>query len=319
MNHPKNIGLLVFEGAQSLNVCGLAAVFAAANDVVGKTAYSVHILSAHGGPITSMSAITLMTGPVSGMDPASFDTLLLSGGGNQPVQDAVGIEEVRQWILQAASHCRRLASISFPCTLALARLGLLDDVRATTHWAAAAILAQQCPQTKVESEALYVEDGRIWTGAGGASAIDLGLEMVSRDMGEHVANQIAKRLVLTGRRPGHIAQVSTAIAVQEKLDQDFSGLILWMQAHLSEPLELAALASKAAMSPRNFQRRFRACTGESPVRFLESIRLEHGRTLLPSGMPIKRIATQCGYANAQQFAKAYLRRFGATPVQSLTL
>jgi transcriptional regulator GlxA family with amidase domain len=318
MLHTKNIGLLVFEGAQSLNVCGLAAVFAAANDVVAKTAYSVHILSAHGGPLTTMSAITLMTDPMSSVAPRTFDTLMLSGGGDQSVRDAIDIDEVRQWLFQAASRCRRLASTSFPCTLALAQLGLLDDVRATTHWSAASILAQRCPQTKVEPALLYVEDGRIWTGAGVTSAIDMSLEMVSRDLGEHVANQIAKRFVLTGRRPGHIAQVSAAVAVQEKLDHDFSGLVVWMQAHLAEPLELAALAAKAAMSPRNFQRRFRASTGESPVRFLESLRLEHGRSLLSSGMPLKRIATQCGYASAQQFGKAYMRRFGANPLQSLT-
>jgi transcriptional regulator GlxA family with amidase domain len=122
--------------------------------------------------------------------------------------------------------------------------------------------------------------------------------------------------VLTWRRPGDIAQVSTAITVQEKLRHDFRGLVDWMHAHLAEPLDVMALASQAGMSLRHFQRRFKACTGDAPARFLERIRLEHGRTLLSSAMPVKSIAAQCGYANAQQFAKAYCRRFGVTVRES---
>jgi transcriptional regulator GlxA family with amidase domain len=316
MNEAKSIGLLIFEGAQSLNLCGSAAVFAAANDVAGKAVYSVHVLSVRGGPVTTMSAMTVMTDPAFSVAADGFDTILLSGGGDKQVQDAIGMNAFRAWLLAAASHSRRLASTSFPCTLALARLGLLDNVRTTTHWSAASALVQCCPQTRVDPEVLYVEDGRIWTAAGVTSAIDMSLEMVSRDLGEHVANQIAKRFVLNGRRPGNIPQVGALVAAQEKLDQDFSGLLGWMQAHLADPLDVGTLASRAAMSLRNFQRKFRACTGESPARFLESIRLEHGRALLSSGLPAKSIAAQCGYANAQQFTKAYLRRFGTTPAES---
>lgn len=228
----------------------------------------------------------------------------------------MNVNGVRQWILHAASHCRRLASTSFPCTLALGQLGLLDNVSVTTHWSAVSLLAERCPKTKVDPEVLYVEDQGIWTAAGITSAIDMSLEMVARDLGEHVANQVAKRFVLTGRRPGEVAQVSAAIAVQEKLDHDFHGLIGWMHAHIAEPLDVTALASKAGMSLRNFQRRFKACTGQSPAWFLEGIRLEHGRTLLASEMSIKSIAAQCGYSNAQQFAKAYARRFSTTLIKS---
>lgn len=313
MKKPKNIGLLIFDGAQSLTVCGSAAVFAAANDIAQTQVYSVHILSPQGGPITTMSAITVMTDKVSSVDANDFDTVLISGGGAQQVQDAFNNDVIRRWVLQAALRCRRLGSTSFPGTLGLAHLGLLDGARVTTHWSATSILTQRCPHTTIDPEVLYVEDGRIWTAAGVTSAIDMSIEMVARDLGEHVANQITKRLVLAGRRPGDVAQVSTVTATLEKLDRDFSGLISWMHAHLSEPLDITALASKAAMSPRNFQRKFRACIGESPARFLETIRLEHARTLLSSGISSKNIAFQCGYSNAQQFAKAYLRRFGTTP------
>jgi transcriptional regulator GlxA family with amidase domain len=314
-HHPKNIAILIFAGGQSMNTCGAAAVFAAANDVLETTAYSVHILSPHGGAVATMSPITILSDPVASMAPETFDTVLLSGGGSDEVRDAFELDDVRQWVMQAASRSRRIASTSFPCTLALGRLGLLDGRRITTHWAVAPMLAQCCPQASVHPGVLYVEDGGIWTGAGATSAIDMSIDMVSRDLGSYVANQIAKRLVLTGQRPGDSAQVSTALAVQEKLDPDFSALIMWMRAHLPEPLDVATLAAQAAMSVRHFQRSFRARTGHSPARFLERLRLEHGHALLATGLPLKRIATQCGYASAQQFAKAFARRFGMQPSQ----
>jgi transcriptional regulator GlxA family with amidase domain len=315
MKNPKNIAVLIFAGGQSLNTCGAAAVFAAANDVLKQTVYSVHILSPCGGAVGTMSPIKILSDPVSSIAPGTFDTVVLSSGGTDQVREAFELDDVRQWVTQAASQCRRIASTSFPCTLALARLGLLDGRRITTHWAVAPTLAQRCPEASVNPDVLYVEDGAIWTGAGVTSAIDMSLAMVSRDLGSYVGNQIAKRFVLTGQRRGDSAQVSAALAVQEKLDHDFSGLITWMRAHLPEPLDVATLASQAAMSVRHFQREFRARTGDSPARFLERLRLEHGHALLSAGLPLKSIATQCGYSNAQQFAKAFARRFGTTPSQ----
>jgi transcriptional regulator GlxA family with amidase domain len=317
MQSPRTIALLVFEGAQILNVTGSAAVFAAANNVVGHPVYGIHILSPMGGPIRSMSAITISTEPFSTIDPDSVDTLLFTGSGDYAAADAFEHDAMREWALRATSASRRFGSCSAPATEALGRLGLLDGVRVTAHWSACASLARQLPGVNVVTDAIYVEDGRVWTSAGVSTGIDMTLQMVARDLGESVANEIAKRLVLETRRPGYQTQVSGVVAALKKADNDFSELISWIKAHLSQPMSVEVLAARAMMSPRNFQRRFNACLGQPPARFVETLRLQHAHGLLSSGLSAKIIATTCGYPNPQQLAKAFQRRYGSTPAKFL--
>ncbi|KQQ47227.1 hypothetical protein ASF61_00810 [Duganella sp. Leaf126] len=139
------------------------------------------------------------------------------------------------------------------------------------------------------------------------------LQMVADDVGESIANAIAKRLVIASRRPGYLAQVSAVIAAHEKADPDFSALLVWLRARLSQPVDVAAMAAQVAMSPRTFHRKFTARFGQTPARFVETLRLEHAQSLLRGTLALKFIARQCGYADFSQFAKAYQRRFGISP------
>ena len=112
-------------------------------------------------------------------------------------------------------------------------------------------------------------------------------------------------------------QVSGVVAALKKADNDFSELIGWIKAHLSESMSVESLAARAMMSPRNFQRKFNARLGQPPARFVETLRLQHAHGLLSSGLSAKIIATTCGYPNPQQLAKAYQRRYGSTPARFL--
>lgn len=66
---------------------------------------------------------------------------------------------------------------------ALAAAGLLDGRRATTHWRFARLLAERYPAVAVEPDALYVDEGRIATGAGAAAGFDLCLHLLRREYG----------------------------------------------------------------------------------------------------------------------------------------
>lgn len=317
MQPPRSIALLVFEGAQILNITGSAAVFAAANNVLRQRVYNIQILSPLGGPIKSMSAVTILTEPISALAPESVDTLLFTGSGHDNAPDALENADVRQWVLRATSYCRRFGSSSGPATLALGRLQLLDGVRITAHWSACERLAREIPGVQVDAKAIYVEHGRVWTSAGGSAGIDMALQMVANDFGDSAANEIARRLVLETRRPGYQPQLSEVVAALKKTDNDFSDLIGWIRANLSKPMSVESLAARAGMSPRNFQRKFTACLGQSPARFVETLRLQHALGLSSSGLPAKTVADLCGYASSQQLAKAFRRRYGSSAATAL--
>ena len=129
------------------------------------------------------------------------------------------------------------------------------------------------------------------------------LELVSNDLGSAVANAIAKRLVLYARRPGYQSQFSPLLSAQTKADAPFAKLIQWMGEHLSENLDVPRLAARVAMSERSFHRKFTAATGETPAHFVETLRLDHARSLLSARIALKEIAAKTGYATPPNYPR----------------
>ncbi len=137
------------------------------------------------------------------------------------------------------------------------------------------------------------------------------LPIAGRDPG--IAGQVAKRLVLYVRRPGHQSQFSALLQAQARADSPFGGLIEWLQDHLDEALDVPALAARAGLGERTFHRRFRAATGHTPARFVEMARLDAARMLLSRGMSLKSVAARVGLFPVARFTQAFERRFGVGP------
>lgn len=307
------VGLLTFDGIQILDVTGPASVFAAANDTVGKTHYEVRILSESGGMIKSNSAITIASEAMDDFAADFFHTLLIVGGDEDATRTLALNRRTGAWMRQSSEKAQRYGSV---CTgaFALASYGLIDGKRVATHWSGCGELARLFPRVDVDTNALYVEDGRVWTSAGVTTGIDMCLEIVSRDLGAEVANAIAERLVLYAKRPGYQSQFSPVLRAQTRADAPFAKLIQWMKDNLTEVLDVPRMAAWVAMSERNFHRKFTTALGETPAHFVETLRLDEVRLLLGSGASLKEIAGRTGYTTAAQLSKAFERRFGMTPL-----
>jgi transcriptional regulator GlxA family with amidase domain len=313
MPKPRNVAILAFPGCQVLDVSGPAMVFEAANNVSGKAHYSVHILSSKGGTIQTNSAVALVTKPLRELPPRLIDTLLIAGGAASGLQMLVADRSVRNWAVRASARARRFGSVCTG-TFALAHFDLLRGKRVATHWSVCSELAELCPEAHVDANALFVNDGRLWTSAGVTTGIDMSLAMVASDLGDTVANAIAKRLVLYARRPGYQSQFSPVLSAQSHAEAPFADLIDWIRENLDAPLEVPRLAARVSMSERTFQRNFTRSIGVSPARFVETLRLDQTRLYLAAGMTLKEIATKVGYLTGAQLSKAFDRRFGMTPM-----
>lgn len=307
------IALITFDGIQILDVTGPASVFAAANDALGRTHYDVRIVSEKGGLISSNSAITINSNTMDGFAPDFFDTLLVTGGDEEATRALATNRAVAGWMRKSSEKAQRYGSV---CTgaFALASYGLVDGKRVATHWSGCSELARLFPQVEVDTNALFVEDGRVWTSAGVTTGIDMCLEIVSRDLGADVANNIAERLVLYAKRPGYQSQFSPVLRAQTRADAPFAKLIQWMKENLTEVLDVPRLAAWVAMSERNFHRKFTSALGETPAHFVETLRLDEVRILLATRSSLKEIAGKTGYTTAAQLSKAFERRFGMTPL-----
>lgn len=196
---------------------------------------------------------------------------------------------------------------------ALGAAGLLDGRRCTTHWLHAEPLARAYPAATVDPDVLFVEDGRIITGAGTAAGIDACLHLVRRELGAAAATAIARRMVVPPQRDGGQAQY-----VQTPLPPDadtLAPLLTWMLEHLDDDLGVPALAARALMSERTFARRFRAETGTTPAAWVARQRVARAQELLErTTAPVDEVARTSGFGTAALLRHHFSRTLGTTPV-----
>lgn len=204
--------------------------------------------------------------------------------------------------------------VSF-CTGAftLARAGLLQGRRATTHWFHAEDLRRRFPGIDLVPDVLYVQDGPIATSAGTAAGIDLCLHLVRQAHGPAAANGIARRMVVPPHREGGQAQyVETPLAARPA--QTLTGVLDWALARLDEDLAVSRLARRAAMSQRTFARRFREETGTTPHHWVLAQRVALAERLLEGGEEsVEEVARRCGFGSATMLRHHFARIRGTTP------
>jgi transcriptional regulator GlxA family with amidase domain len=310
----RRVVVVAFPGVQTLDVTGPAEVLRAAS-LLQPPGYEVTVAAAQREPLATSTvsfvpdaALDEITGPI--------DTLLIAGGtGTRAAEDD---ERLVEWIAEAATRSRRVASV---CTGAflLARAGLLDGRRATTHWASCADLADRYPGVTVEPDPIFVRDGNVATSAGVTAGMDLALALVEEDLGRDVALQAARWLVVFLQRPGGQAQFSAQLAAQAADRAPLRELQAWIPDHLDEDLSVPALARRTAMSDRNFARAFRRETGMTPGAYVEAARVERARIALETGdLPVETVAEQAGFGTVETMRRAFRRRVGVSPASYRT-
>src|ERR1700743_2154678 len=130
----------------------------------------------------------------------------------------------------------------------LAEAGLLVGKRAATHWMHTARLAASHPNIKVEPDAIFVQDGKVWTSAGVTSGIDLALGLIEKDAGREAAIHVARILVVYLKRAGGQSQYSSLLAAQANDTDKFTELEQWITENLTADLRVETLAERAFMS-----------------------------------------------------------------------
>ncbi|MCS0499455.1 GlxA family transcriptional regulator [Protaetiibacter mangrovi] len=195
----------------------------------------------------------------------------------------------------------------------LAEAGVLEGRRATTHWMHTDRLAREYPGTEVDPDVLFVQDGKVVTGAGTAAGIDAALHIVREEYGAAATNVIARRMVVPPQRDGGQSQYIPTPVPECKTDT-FALVIEWMLEHLDQDLTVDQLARRALMSSRTFARRFRAETGTTPAAWLNRQRILQAQQLLEqSDDGLEQIAQRTGFGTAAVMRHHFLKVLQTTP------
>jgi AraC family transcriptional activator FtrA len=197
-------------------------------------------------------------------------------------------------------------------TFVLGYAGLLERRRATTHWMYAERLRSKFPRVELDPSVLFLEDDHVYTAAGTAAGMDLSLNLVAQDHGQHAANAVARRIVLPPLRQGGQAQY-----IEYDLPQDrtsLAPLLERVEDSLGKPITLETLSDWGHMSVRTLTRRFHEELGMPPKRWLLTRRVVRARELLETtDLPVAAIATRCGFPSAASLRAHFAELFLTTP------
>jgi transcriptional regulator GlxA family with amidase domain len=301
----RRVVIAAFPDCMSLDVVGPAEVFATAGS------YEVEVVAPDPEPFFMSNGMRVV--PHCAMDDVRgrIDTLVIAGGAG--TRRAATDRRVIEWARDAAKRSRRITSVCSGAFV-LGAAGLLDGRRATTHWQWCDTLARMYPQVEVESDAIFVVDGPVYTSAGVTAGMDLALALVEEDLGADAAREVAQQLVVFLRRPGGQSQFSAQIAAPAAEREPLREVQAYIAANVGADLSVPALAERAAMSPRNFARAFRREIGMTPAAYVESVRVEQARIALEgSDAQVESIARHCGFGTVETMRRAFHRRLGVGP------
>ncbi|MFJ8669040.1 GlxA family transcriptional regulator [Streptomyces sp. NPDC093600] len=296
--------VLAFDGVRLLDVSAPLEVFGTAGP-----AYSVRVCTPGGRDVRTSTGLRVGA-DLAAEKVAGADTLVVPGAVD--VDRCVTAPEVVEHVAALAGRSRRVAAV---CTgaFAVAAAGLLDGRRATTHWEHAAALTRRHPGVEVTADAIFVEDGPVFTSAGVSAGIDLCLALVERDLGPAAARAVARDLVVFLQRPGGQSQFSAASRTPPTGHPLVRPLLDAVAADPGADHSATALARRAGVSARHLTRLFREQIGATPAGYVERVRVEAARLLLEGGASVTGAAARSGLGSDESLRRAFARHFGVTP------
>lgn len=279
-----------------------------ANRLKGKPLYSWHIYSIDGKPVDSSNGMTMMA--EAAISEVDFVPTVIVCASFEPERHEN--KALLSWLRRLN---RKGAEIGGLCTGAviLARAGLLDGRRATTHWESLPGFVERFDDIEASTD-LFEIDGRFFTCSGGTAALDLMLHRIGQRHGKALAVSVSESM-LHERIRSHGDHQRMALGLRLGIHHPkLIAIIEAMEQNLEEPLSVDRLADLGGISRRQLERLFRSHFGETPSGFYLKLRLHHARLLLEqTGMTVLQVALACGFFSAPYFSRAYRKLFDRSP------
>jgi transcriptional regulator GlxA family with amidase domain len=282
-----------------------------ANRIVKQDVYYWRTLSETGQPVLASDGLSVNVD--CGIDDkgalAGIDVLIVCGGLNI---ESNTTDTVLRWLRSLAG---KNLGFGATCTgsYVLARAGLLDGYRCSTHWENMGSLADMFPRIHV-SRNVYTIDRDRFTSSGGTSPIDMMLHLIKRECGADVSAGVAEQFIYERiRRSGEHQRVPLRHLLGNQSEKLVIAVEL-MEANIREPISQVEIAAYTGISRRQLQRLFERYLKCTPSRYYSQVRLARARELLhQTSMSLVEISALTGFVSSSHFSKSYKEQFGRSP------
>lgn len=275
--------------------------------------FDVRVVSVDGKPINCMGDVHIkMHGSIN--DITHADLILVPTLAGNPEKTMELNQAAIPWLKHHYDQGADIAGLSTGAYF-LAEAGILNNKLATTHWGFAEPFKVRYPQVKLTPEQLITADGNVFCAGGTVACLDLCLFFLERYFGNEYASETASSAVVDAVRNSPLAY-DLARSKKYHQDEDVLAIQAWLEEHYSESINLENLSDQFNMSTRTFKRRFKLATGETPLAYLQSLRIEGAKKKLELGSEsIEKISVEIGYEDMAFFSKLFKRLTGLSPTQ----
>ncbi|MGG5210590.1 GlxA family transcriptional regulator [Chryseobacterium sp. MIQD13] len=220
---------------------------------------------------------------------------------------------LKSWVIEQYNKGTEVASL---CTgiFFLAETGLLNHKECTTHWMAKPILADLFPDLQIVTDKIITEQNGIYTAGGGLSSSNLILHIVEKYNGRETALFCAKLLAIDIERN---TQSGFAIFEGQKnhVDKPIKNIQDYIENNIEIRITVEFLAENFAMSKRTLIRRFKAATGNTPIEYIQRIKVERAkRELETNRKTVNEIMYAVGYTDNKAFRNIFKKNTGLSPI-----
>ncbi len=327
----RHIRLWVYDGILASGVAGPIDVFTAANALWAHNnlaesragpLFEWRIESPDGKPVrTASGQILEVDGPVSARTAADAVMVFgpfVGGGSTLFLKKFDSLKPAIQPLLPALRRQHdRGAIVASVCAggFVLAESGLLDGRVATTHWALVDAFRQRYPSIDLQGNEVLTEQDRLLCAGAVTSYFNLALRLVEKFAGASLAAATAKVLLIDTNRISQASYKTLTVQDQQPhTDQLIARAQRWMEKHLQQNFRLADLASHLAVSERTVNRRFKLATGNTPLGYLQSLRIDIAKRLLETTkFHVSVISERVGYGDLSTFRRLFKRETGLSP------
>ncbi len=307
---PLRVTLLVFSGASIMCVASAVDPLRAANRVSGETLFDYRLVSSTGEPAITTCGLPVAVSGAFDPDEACDVLMVIAGFGTQGYATSKLLGGIRR----CARKARAAGGIEAGTWL-VARAGLLEGRAATTHWEDMEDFASAFPDVEVRPDR-YIIDGPVFTSGGAAPTFDLMLHLVRSRLGMATALDVASVFIYDQSRAATDAQPLVSLGRLDGYDPRLAQAIRLMEAHVDQPLTIAAIAKRAGVTARTLESIFRTSIGETPGAYYLRLRLNAARRLVvDTRVSMAEVAERTGFSSAAAFSRSFSRAFGTTPVR----
>jgi transcriptional regulator GlxA family with amidase domain len=312
----KRVSILALDSAVISSVMGTMDIFCQVgvtyNLVTGiapEPRFDVEIVSLDGLPVVGFNQTRIH--PHRSAEDVEETDLIVIGS----FMDFETLSTCRAGIPWLRHHFERGATLASICSGAffLAETGLLDGKRAATHWGLADEFRRRYPRVRLDPELVVADEGRLLTSGACTSYIDLAVYLIERYCGSAVALQASKAMLHDFSRASQ-TPYCVYLPKRDHGDDQILSIQACMEKDFAQDFNLDLVARNNGMSRRTFERRFKSATGDTPLVYLQRIRVEAAKQLLESGRrTCDEVAYRVGYEDSGFFRRLFVKYTGLRP------